>query len=402
MNDFGNTHFILWIGTRVIREGAVDKINRYANKRVTNRIGERMKEDKIVILGGGNGALAFAAYLGLKGLKVHLWEFPEFRKNLEWIYQHHRIQATGEIEGETTVKCYEDLRQALQGSTLLMAVVPAFVHRRLAEEIAPHIEENTLLVLNPGRTGGALEVASILAQKGKYIPVAEAQTLLFACRKKGEKVVHLSGIKNLLKIGVFPSKRTNDVMIRLKKIFPQFQAVPDILTTSLGNIGAMFHPASALLNVGLIQSGRTYDYYRETMTRGVTKVIEKVDQERMTLAKAAGAEVFSAQAWLRESYQLKEASLYEMLQSNPAYQGISGPQDIHARYITEDVPTGLVPMEAFAQLYGIPTPTISALISIANSLIGADFRASGRNLERLGLHGMNPSHIPVFIKEGTR
>jgi opine dehydrogenase len=138
------------------------------------------------------------------------------------------------------------------------------------------------------------------------------------------------------------------------------------------------------------------------MTRGVTKVIEKVDQERMTLAKAAGAEVFSAQAWLRESYQLKEASLYEMLQSNPAYQGISGPQDIHARYITEDVPTGLVPMEAFAQLYGIPTPTISALISIANSLIGADFRASGRNLERLGLHGMNPSHIPVFIKEGTR
>ena len=135
MNDFGNTHFILWIGTRVIREGAVDKINRYANKRVTNRIGERMKEDKIVILGGGNGALAFAAYLGLKGLKVHLWEFPEFRKNLEWIYQHHRIQATGEIEGETNVKCYEDLRQALQGSTLLMAVVPAFVHRRLAEEI---------------------------------------------------------------------------------------------------------------------------------------------------------------------------------------------------------------------------------------------------------------------------
>ena len=167
-----------------------------------------------------------------------------------------------------------------------MAVVPAFVHRRLAEEIAPHVEENALLVLNPGRTGGALEVASILAQKGKHIPVAEAQTLLFACRRKGEKAVHLSGIKNLLKIGVFPSKRTNDVMIRLKKIFPQFQAVPDVLTTSLGNIGAMFHPASALLNVGPIQSGRDYDYYRETMTPAVTRVIEKVDQERMAIARA--------------------------------------------------------------------------------------------------------------------
>jgi opine dehydrogenase len=361
-----------------------------------------MEEEKIVVLGGGNGALAFAAYLGLKGFRVHLWEFPEFRKDLEWIYQHHRIQATGEIEGETNVKCHVDLREALNGSTLLMAVVPAVVHQRLAEEIAPYVEENVLLVLNPGRTGGALEVASILTQRGKHIPVAEAQTLLFACRKRGEKVVHFSGIKNLLKVGVFPSKRTKDAITRLNKILPQFQAVPDVLTTSLGNIGATFHPASALLNVGLIQSGRDYDYYRETMTPAVTRVIEKVDQERMAIARASGAEVFSAQAWLRESYQLKEASLYEMLQSNPAYQGISGPKDIHARYITEDVPTGLVPMEAFAQLYGIPTPTISALISIANSLIGADFRASGRTLERLGLEGMNPSHIPVFIKEGTR
>src|SRR4030043_469810 len=100
-----------------------------------------MGEEKIVVLGGGNGALAFAAYLGLKGQDVRLWEFPEFRKDLEWVYQHHRIQATGEIQGEAEVRCYDDLKQALRGATLLMAVVPAFVHRRLAEEIALYLEE---------------------------------------------------------------------------------------------------------------------------------------------------------------------------------------------------------------------------------------------------------------------
>lgn len=355
---------------------------------------------KFAVLGGGNGALAFAAYLGLRGESVCLWEFPEFRRGLEWIYQHHRIQATGELRGEAEVICFEDLGQALQGAKFLLAVVPAFAHRRLAEEIAPFLEEDTVLVLNPGRTGGALEVASILSRKEKPISVVEIQSLLFACRRKGEKAVHFNGVKDFLRAGVFPAKKTEQVMARLREVLPQFRAVPDVLTTSLGNIGAMFHPASSLLNVGIIQSGKTYDYYRETMTRAVTRVIEEVDQERMAVARAAGAEVFSARQWLKESYRIEESSLYEMLQSNPAYQGISGPTDIRTRYITEDVPTGLVPMEAFGQLYGIATPTISALISLAHSLIGEDFRLSGRNLGRLGLTGMAPSAMRSYLHEG--
>jgi opine dehydrogenase len=129
-----------------------------------------IREERIVILGGGNGALAFAAFFGLKGQKVRLWEFPEFRKNLEWIYQHHHIQATGILEGMFVVECLENLKEALQGATLIMAVVPAFVHKRLAEEIAPHLEEDTILIINPGRTGGALEVSKILNKRGSASP----------------------------------------------------------------------------------------------------------------------------------------------------------------------------------------------------------------------------------------
>jgi len=154
------------------------------------------------------------------------------------------------------------------------------------------------------------------------------------------------------------------------------------------------------MNVGVIESGRTYDYYRETMTPAVVRVIEEVDRERMSLARVVGAEVFSVQSWLRDSYQLGEAPLYQMLRENPAYQGVAGPHDIHTRYITEDVPTGLVPMESIGMLYHVSTPTISGLISVANSMIGVDFRVSGRNLDRLGLRGMVTSDIPTFLREG--
>jgi opine dehydrogenase len=300
------------------------------------------------------------------------------------------------------VTCYEDLREALQGVTLIMAVVPAFAHGRLAEEVAPHISEDAVLVLNPGRTGGAVEVGAILHRHGKHNPVVETQTLLFACRKKGEDSIQFNGIKDFIRAGVFPSEKTDAVMDRLNRILPQFRKVPDILTTSLGNIGAMFHPASALLNVGILESGRPYDYYRSTMTPGVAGIMEQADRERMKIAGAAGAEVFSACQWLHESYGVEESSLYNMLLMNPAYQGIAGPSVIQTRYITEDVPTGLVPMEAFGSLFRIGTPTVSTLIHLADLLLHEDFRKKGRNLERMYLEGMTPAEVKTLVREGFR
>ena len=355
---------------------------------------------KIAVLGGGNGALAFAAYLSLKGERVCLWEFPEFRGGIARIYQNHRIEATGAVEGEAEIECCEELGRVIEGAKLLMAVVPAFAHRRLAEEVASVLKEDLVLVLNPGRTGGALEVASVLGRRGKSIPVAEAQTLLFACRRKGERAVHFNGVKDSVRIGVFPARHSGRVMAGLGEILPQFRLVPDVLTTSLGNMGAVLHPASAILNAGLIQSGRAYDYYRETMSQAVADVIEKVDRERMAVARAAGAEVFSVQQWLCESYAIEEASLYDMLQGNKAYQGIPGPANIRTRYILEDVPMGLVPMEAFGEFYGVSTPAISALVSLADSLVGEEFRLSGRNFDHLGLTGFTLSKMESYLRDG--
>lgn len=361
-----------------------------------------MQTERIVVVGGGNGALAFAAYFGLQGIPVRLWEFPAFRKNLAAVYQHQRLRASGALGGETAVECYEELTEALRDATLIMVVVPAFAHATVAEYLAPLVREPMIVVLNPGRTGGALEVSAILHQGGAQVPVAEAQSLLFACRRRGEQEIHVGGIKTMMRVGIFPATRTEEVMARLSGVCPLFRPVPDVLTTSLGNIGAMFHPASALLNVGLIESGRSYDYYPETMSRRVAKVIEKADAERMAIARALGAQVFSAATWLSESYQLPEASLYEMLQGNPAYRGVAGPADIGTRYITEDVPTGLVPMEALGGLTGISTPTISALISMAQVVADRDFRATGRTLERLGLSGLTPAAIREFVRRAVR
>lgn len=357
-------------------------------------------QENILIVGGGNGALAFAAYLDLKGHPVRLWEFPEFQKHLSVVYEKGRVRAEGVLDGEVAVECFADLSDALKDATIILAVVPAFAHKRFAEEIAPALDERAILVLNPGRTGGALEVARILQQAGRNNPVAEAQSLLFACRRKGEDTIRIGGIKNVMGLGVFPARHTETIANRMNAFIPQFRAVPDVRTTSFGNIGAVFHPASLMLNLGIVQSGEPYEYYIKMMTPAVVNIMQKIDQERVAVASGVGAEVPDARTWLRESYGLPDLPLDRLLRENPSYQGIMGPSDVKARYVTEDVPTGLVPIEAVAQKVGIATPAISAMVSLAEAHIGENYRVTGRNLVVLGLDEVSPSDYDTFFMEG--
>lgn len=61
-----------------------------------------------------------------------------------------------------------------------------------------------------------------------------------------------------------------------------------------------------------------------------------------------------------------------------------GPVTVNSRYVTEDVPQGLVMLESLGKALDIKTPVATALIEIANAALGQDFRKNGRTPERLG------------------
>lgn len=228
----------------------------------------------------------------------------------------------------------------------------------------------------------------------------ETIIVLFVCRRKGEDAIRIGGIKEVLGFGVFPAKHTGAVADRVIPFIPHFRAVPDVRTTSFGNIGAVFHPASLMLNLGIVQSGEPYEFYTKMMTPAVVNIMQKIDQERVAVAAGVGAEVLDARTWLRESYGLPDLPLDRLLRENPSYKGIMGPSDVRARYVTEDVPTGLVPIEAVAQKVGIATPAISAMVSLAEVHIGENYRVTGRTLATLGLDEVSPSAYDTFFMEG--
>ena len=78
---------------------------------------------------------------------------------------------------------------------------------------------------------------------------------------------------------------------------------------------------------------------------------------------------------------------------NPAYHDIKAPGSIFTRQLTEDIPTGLLPMSELGHLAGVETPLMDSIITIVSSLLGFDFRKNGRTLENLGLGDKNKQQV---------
>lgn len=79
--------------------------------------------------------------------------------------------------------------------------------RSPAETIAPHIEDGQIVVLNPGRTGGAIETAKVIRDRNPSVRVyvGEAQSLLYASRVTNPGQVHVFCIKNSAPFSTLPS-----------------------------------------------------------------------------------------------------------------------------------------------------------------------------------------------------
>ena len=70
------------------------------------------------------------------------------------------------------------------------------------------------------------------------------------------------------------------------------------------------------------------------------------------------------------------------------------------KYVTEDVPCGLVAMAALGDAAGVATPVIDGLIALSSAMLGRDLTKDGRTLAALGLAGKSPEQIVEIFERG--
>ncbi len=358
---------------------------------------------KVAVIGAGNGGQALAAYLAMRGVDVSLYN--RSLKRISNIIKTKTIRLEGEVQGTFKISfATTDIGEAIKGRKLIMVVVPAFAHKSVAEKMAPHLEDGQVIILNPGRTCGAVEFRRVLDNLGveKDVVIGEAQTFIFASRLTNPGVVRIFRIKNAVPVSALPATKNAEIEKTLLQIMPEFELTTNTIYTSFNNIGAVFHPAVLLLNAGRIESSAgKFEFYLEGITPSVARVLEMIDKERCEVMKALGEEPMTAKEWLNYAYDVQGYNLYDAIHNNPGYQGIMAPPSIANRYIIEDVPMSLVPISSFGKVFGIETPTIDAIIQLASVMMNKDFWKEGRTIESLGFENKTIEDIRKFVMEGV-
>jgi len=360
----------------------------------------------VAVLGSGAGGSAVAVDLILKGFDVNLYEMPEYKENVSSIIERGGIKLEGEIGNSDCVKptrITTDIGEAVRNADLIIVVMPGTAHGIIAERCAPYLTSEKILMLQPGRTGGALEFNSVLRRAGitDLIPIVEVATLAFVCRKTGPYKVTVDAKKNAVSAGIFPSRYTDLVFEKVRKVFPQFEPVENVLETSLNTVDPVVHAIPALTNIGRIEaSGGNFNHYLEGITPSIATLMNELDKERLAISQAFGVRGLSTKEWLMKSYASQGNDLYQAIMNTKQYRNERAAESVDHRYFFDAVCSCLVPMESFARLLNVPTPLISATITLIRPFIRDEYWQRRRTLERLGLSGLDPRGIRSYVESG--
>jgi opine dehydrogenase len=365
-----------------------------------------MPNTTVAIIGAGIGGIYLVAELGLAGHRLRLHDLND--THLADIRAHGGVDVEpgglASVESATT-----DLAGAIDGADVIIVATGGNAQEAVARSLAPVLRDGQIILLIQGNTGGSLVVRRALDAAGcrAAVDIAEMDNYPFSNWRLSPTRIRPIVKKRWLQIATFPGRRITSVFPRLAPLFPYAVAVPNVIHTGFTNANAMLHVANCVGNAGKIDRGESYRFYAEGVTPSVARLYQAINAERVAVAAALGASVPTLEDWFDRVYGVRGADLVETCQllttsSDGPYQATGTPKSFDHKYITEDVPVGLMPMSAIAAAIGVPTPAIDALVTLVRAMTGRDFASEARTLDRMGLGGMSASEVRRVVDEGWR
>jgi len=349
------------------------------------RKGDRMN---ISILGAGNGGTAVAAELSLRGHEVTLIKTSRavHDENFNYLIENDGrvcLMEDGKEKWANITHVTRDLSR-LSESKVVIIYIQTNYHEDLIKRIKPYLRDGQILLLNPGY----LSTAYVLKHCSDIdLTVVEAQSSFVDCRiiEPGRIRIGFRNVRNPL--GVYPVRRTGESQRILNKLGFPFTYLPSVIEAGLHNPNLIVHTVGAIMSIPRIEKTKgDYCMYHEVFTPSVWRILEALDKEKMDVMEKLGcervpyAEACKFRNTLDDSRDAKEVFFW--------YAGMptraKGPTEVDSRYISEDVPQGLVLLESLGSKLKVQTPVCTALIDIASAALCRDLRLEGRTVERLG------------------
>jgi opine dehydrogenase len=343
-------------------------------------------EDRLVqvaILGAGAIAYGTAALLCRDGHDVTLWS-PSGQRTAT-LAAGAPLVAAGAIVGRFQPRIAASCADALSGAEAVVVAVPGYGHRHVLDAAALFLRSEQVVVFSSHMSLAALYLAGLLRKRGVAAPIAALGTTVTTGRQTAPDAVIVGSIRARLDVAVLPQSATARGIEVCRALFgDRFVPRSGLLAVALSNLNAQNHLAIALCNLTRMEFGEAWGQNRH-ITPAVARLIEALDAERLAIAKAFGLTVRTIHEHFHLSFDVPMGPLAEMAQALAQRPGdVNGPTTLDTRYVTEDVPFGLVPTIRLAALAGVPVPLHESGVRLMSALYGRDFAADNDILPRLG------------------
>jgi opine dehydrogenase len=355
---------------------------------------------KIAVLGGGGGAHAMAADLALASHEIRMAELPSLAENVAAVQALGGIQLTGvaPMGGSPgfarLALVTTNIPEAVEGADLIMVVVPAYGHEAFMRELIGCVRKDQTVVFHSSYFSSLIfEKMLSEAGRGGEILFGETASLLYLAHLRGAGKVWIKAGKRRMPFAAFPASRTEEAMKRINPVYPQLVPAKNVFDTSLNEAGVLVHPITTLMNLSRIELNGPYRSHYYDLTPGIGKIMDAVDGERQAVQAALGLPPISLPTMIHDFFNVSGKNSYEAILACPNYCRQTTPDNLEHRYISEDVPFGLVPMSAIGEQLGLDMSTTRSIIQLASSATGLNFWKEGRSLERMGLAGMNVKEL---------
>jgi len=359
---------------------------------------------EIAVLGGGNGSMATAVDLSQNGHTIRLW-----RRNTDAQLALRAAENTlvlKDFSGSQDVKisnvCTE-ISNAVEGAELIVCPTPATAQPDIARSLAGCLRDNQVVLMPPGSFGSWI-MARAMQDAGNDADVsfAESGTLPYLTRMHNTHEVAITTRATRLPTGVFPTCNSKKALAVIKKAYPSVEDCGDALSGALMNAGPIIHPPLIIMNAGPIEHFKHWDIHNEGTQPAVRRVTTRLDDERIAVREALG---YGAPHFALANHYDNEAE--EWMYGNAAHEKLTDSGDWREdlvltkhRYMREDIETGLALLVSIADWVGVPAPTATGLLALGSAVCKADFRATGRTMETLGIANKSVFTLQSILRDG--
>jgi opine dehydrogenase len=354
----------------------------------------------VAVIGAGNGGCAIAADLALAQWNVNLFEFRRYKGNIEPLIAQGGIHITGAAnQGFAKLgKMTTDMKDAVKGAKHILVTTQSLAHEDVALKIAPHVESGQTIFVMPG-SGGSLVFRRVFRDKGVNVAldIAETISLPYGCRKTSPTTVNVSRLLGNILLAALPSRNNDKVLEAFREMYPNSSLMSNVLEVAISNPNLILHPGPTMLSISRIEFSKgDFGLYQEGFTNSIVKVMDRLDSEIMAIRERLGLPLLSYKQLMEVRYGKSFEEHFQFM----VKVGSRGPFDVKTRYITEDVPIGLVLVSSLGKYLGVSTTTCDAIIHLCGVMNDTDFWHRGRTLESLGIAGLNLESLKRLLTDG--